>query len=652
MGDVGNTTYYIAHLETAMILFDLLLCVFMHLQKRDRTEVNRRFQMLVYILTAGTIIDVLACYAINYEEMVPVLVMRPLRAANGIAAALVCYLLFQYVLSFAQIKVNQVKKIVAVMPLVFCVAFWIMNPINGLILSYPEGSHAVRGPLFMTAHYYLPLFYILTACAVTIFYHRRYERVQLLALAGNLVFIVLLFLVQMFYVPHLMITYYIGSVGVFTMFFAMETPAYDRLILTMNHLEKARAHADLSAAQAIAANRSKSIFLAGMSREIRTPITSIISLDDLIMQKAHDGRIRKYASDLHDAGVHLLGIVDDILIYSRIEADTEEIVPEPYETRAFLDSICSEVYPATRKKDLSLTISASDTMPERLTGDLPHLMQIVRNLAGNAIKYTEHGGVNINVSMQPAPGEERDLVISVSDTGVGIREEDIPILFDSFTRVNLRKHRTIAGTGLGLAITKQLTKRMGGEITVKSAPQKGSTFTVRLPQKVTDATPIGSYDPSTLYQTLERDIQSEQGAVGAEYAERFGGKRILVIDDTIVNRTLIRSLLQNAGAKADVGTSGSACITLAEKTAYDLILLDHKMPGKDGVETLRELNERRQREESFASRTTPVVAITDEDSREVQRYLLQQGFAASLIKPVEAAMLFDTVHRVLTKPSA
>ena len=642
-----NTTQYIPHLETAMILFDLLLCLFMRLQKRDRTEVNRRFRDVVYVLTVGTVIDVIACYLINYEQYVPVLVMRPVRAANGIAGALTAYVLFRYILSFVRIELNQIQRVAAVMPLVFVVAFWVMNPLNGLIFSYPEGAHAVRGPLFMMAHYYLPLFYILASCAVTIVYHRRYERIQLLAIAGNLIFIVLLFFVQMLFVPYLMITYYIGSVAVYTMFFAMETPAYDRLIRTMDALEKARAHADLSASQAVTANKSKSIFLAGMSQEIRTPITSIISLDNLILQDAQEGRIRRYATDLREAGLHLLGIVDDILIYSRIESGSEPIEEETYQVRSLLDAVCTNAYPRARKKDLILAVNAQETMPESLKGDLPHILQITANLVSNAIKYTEQGSVNVNLSMQEREAGRGILTIAVTDTGAGIREEDLPILFDSFTRVNLRQYRSIAGTGLGLAITKRLTERMNGEITVKSAPMKGSTFTVTLPQEVISKTPLGTYDPSMLFHNLESRVRLEHENVGTEYRDSLAGRQVLVIDDTSVNRTLMRNLLRNTGAEADVGKDGATCLTMAAAKKYDLILLDHKMPGKDGVETFRELKERRESDVTFASSDTPVIAITEEDGREVQRYLLSQGFAASILKPVDANMFFDTLCRVV-----
>ena len=648
MGTAAESTTYIAHLEMAMILLDLMLCIFLNVQKKEHTKLNRRYLHLVYILTAGTIIDVITCFILNHEAMVPMLVMRPMRALNGVFAALVCLALFRYMLAFLNINVTLVQRVAGYLPLVFVVALWALNPLTGAILTYREGASAIRGPLFMMVHYYLPLFYLLACIAVTFVYRKRVERMQMIAFIMNLVFVVALYLMQMLYIPYLMITYYVGSVAVYTMFFALETPAYDRLIRTMEELEGARATADMSAAQAVMASRSKSIFLTGMSEEIRTPITSIISSDEHILADTTDRKIRRYARDLKEASMHLLGIVDDILVYSKIEAGDEAITEDTYATRSFLETVTTESYNMVRKKGLQISVTAEMTLPTRLYGDLPHILQIVQNLVSNASKYTDHGAVDISVSMPQVEKDTGILEISVADTGSGIREEDMPILFDSFARVNLREHRTIAGTGLGLTITKRLTDLMHGEITVKSVPHRGSIFTVRIPQKIEDKMYMGSFDANALYDALERSAKALSEESGIAFRGCFRDKRILIIDDTTVNLTLMKNLLKDTGVIVDIGSDGETCLEMAAENDYDLIFIDQMMPVMDGVETFREITQRRERDAAFASKTAPVIAIVTEDTREVRRFLLAQGFAATLVKPVDADIFLDTVRKYLT----
>ena len=331
--------------------------------------------------------------------------------------------------------------------------------------------------------------------------------------------------------------------------------------------------------EAILAREAQSKFLANMSHEIRTPINAVIGMNEMILRECKDEDILGYAGDIKSAGNMLLGLISDILDFSKIESGAMEIVNCEYELLRLIKD--EELLLNTRaaEKKISVHTDIEDTLPSRLYGDELHIKQVITNLISNAVKYTAEGSVTFRVYHKKLDEDTIDLYFSVKDTGIGIKPEHMKELFDSFKRLEIEKNRNIQGTGLGLSIAKQLTERMDGDLSVESEYGRGSEFTVRLTQKVADNTPICKKEESGNDKQLAADVDKKHFI--AEDA------RVLVVDDNIVNLTVIKALLKRSLIKTDTASSGRECIEKTKENKYDIILLDHMMPELDGVDTLK-----------------------------------------------------------------
>ena len=388
-------------------------------------------------------------------------------------------------------------------------------------------------------------------------------------------------------------------------------------------------------------NAAKSDFLANMSHEIRTPINAILGMNEMIIRESNDAQIESYAENIESAGKNLLSIINDILDFSKIEAGRMEITPMPYQLSALLHDVSNMILFRAKSKGLDFFVDVDATLPDELYGDEVRLRQCVLNLLSNAVKYTNEGSVTLTVTggrILDENGEDAlDLCFRVQDTGIGIKQEDIGKLFGKFERVDLRQNNTIEGTGLGLAITQNILSLMGGGITVESEYGQGSTFTATVPQKIVANVPIGDFD-AKFKETLAKT---------PKYRESFRAKdaRILVVDDTPVNLTVISGLLKTTGVIVDTAPGGEEALELTANTAYDLILMDQRMPNMDGTETLANLRV----QEGGANLTTPVIALTADALQGAKARYLQAGFTDYLSKPVESAALEAMLIEYLPK---
>ncbi len=375
-------------------------------------------------------------------------------------------------------------------------------------------------------------------------------------------------------------------------------------------LEQARADAEI-------ASRAKSTFLANMSHEIRTPIHVIMGINELIRTESADSKTKAYNDKIGDACVLLRGLLDNILDMSRIEAGKTELKIAPYRTAELRRML--ELVGQSRCASKQLEFRCVDKkMPAVLRGDVEHIRQIVINLLSNAVKYTEKGTVTLSFACER--GEEEEdvwLNIAVTDTGIGIEPETVPTLFDTFTRADRPANRYIEGTGLGLAIVKELCSLMGGSIHVQSQVGWGSTFTVKIPQRL--AADADVVDPEI------KHFVAPEG-------------RVLVVDDNPENLSVMQELLRRTLLQVDVAASGKEALEAVGRGEYHVILLDYMMPEMDGVETMRQLHAI----EGFA---TPVVALTANAIAGTRDLLLEAGFSAYLTKPIPwgqlSALLMD-----------
>lgn len=405
------------------------------------------------------------------------------------------------------------------------------------------------------------------------------------------------------------------------------------LITEQNHrLLDALRKEKRSQQEAEAANMAKSSFLANMSHEIRTPINAILGMNEMILREEKDPAIRGYAGNIQASGNSLLSIVSDVLDISKIESGKLEIIPVDYEVNSLISDCCNMAAGRAKAKELELLVKCADNVPMKLCGDETHIRQIIMNLLTNAVKYTEKGTVKLIVSGRFTDGGFV-LKVDVSDTGIGIAEENLPQLFTQFQRFDLQRNRNIEGTGLGLSIVKRLCDLMSGTITARSVLGSGSTFTVELPQKVVDSTPCGGVN-------LNYSAGAEH-----EYHHSFEAPeaKILAVDDLPVNLLVIANLLKETRIKIDTAGSGRECLDKCSQQKYDLILMDHMMPEMDGVQTFEKLHG----DKSSPNFETPVIMLTANALAGMREQYMDVGFADYVSKPVRGAKLEEAIRRNL-----
>ena len=395
-------------------------------------------------------------------------------------------------------------------------------------------------------------------------------------------------------------------------YFLIEDDTENRYLL--NELSSAKNAAD-------AANSAKSNFLASMSHEIRTPLNSVLGMNEMILRTTDDEQLIEYADNIKQSGDTLLALINDILDFSKIEANKMDIFETEYDPHKLLRDCCNSFLQPLEEKHLKMSINCDEDIPSALYGDMRHINQVLSNIVSNAIKYTKEGGITITMSCGKT-GAACDLTIKVADTGIGIDREDIGRLFDAFRRVNEEENATIQGTGLGLAITKELISLMHGEISVESTPGVGSCFTFTVPQVIVNPAPAGKF--------------VKEPTVGAyRYEESFTAKdaNILVVDDVKMNLKLIVALLKKTLVNVETALGGREAIKLCRNNKYDLILLDHRMPEPDGVETFRIISK------EGVNTDTPVIMLTANALSGAEEEYMQMGFADYLSKPVRGADL-------------
>ncbi len=389
-----------------------------------------------------------------------------------------------------------------------------------------------------------------------------------------------------------------------------------------------------------AASHAKSQFLSNMSHEIRTPINAVLGMDEMILREAKEDNIRGYAENIRTAGTALLGLINDILDFSKIEAGKMEIIPVEYAVSSLLNDLANMISQRAENKGLAFRVEAAEDVPGILKGDEIRLRQVVTNILTNAVKYTEKGSVTLRFGWEKVNEQEICLCVAVQDTGIGIKAEDIEKLFHAFERIEEERNRSIEGTGLGMNITQRLLELMGSKLEVESQYGAGSVFSFRVKQQVVDWSPMGDYEAAYL-QSIQQKKAYRESFIAPE-------ARILIVDDTAMNLTVAKGLLKATQVQIDTAGSGYECLEKVQGNHYDLILLDHRMPGLDGVETLARMREL-EKALGYPNKDTSVIVLTANAVSGAREEYMAAGFDDYLSKPIDSQHLEAVLQKYLPK---
>ncbi len=375
------------------------------------------------------------------------------------------------------------------------------------------------------------------------------------------------------------------------------------------------------------ANKAKGEFLAHMSHEIRTPINAILGMNEMISRESSDAAILDYSETIKRNGDTLLALINDILDFSKIEAGKLDINISTYEVPIMLRDLLLTARKRAEGKPIEVKARVDAEVPRQLMGDEVRVRQIVTNLLTNAVKYTEKGQIELAVSYKLVNNSFGELSFKVSDTGIGIKQEDIGRLFERFERLENNGNYFTEGTGLGMSITQGLLRQMNGRIDVESVYGEGSVFTAVVPQLYVDDETIGVFS-----ETVPKEEEAEKKPRKKRTCFfRAENTNVLVVDDNSVNRTVAISLLKTSGISFDQAESGEQCLNMVKTKHYDIILMDYRMPVMNGTEALNLLRENK----DHMCVGTPVIVMTADAGKESKDFFSEAGFDDYLVKPMD-----------------
>lgn len=618
---------FLHQFQLSVMLFLSGACgVLIILTQSTKTLTKRRKGALLYMQISAMILLIADRFAYLYrgdESQTGYWMVRVCNFLVYLLSLTLAHAFNQYLMELYRNEVHLAKlpKRFAIGETLFTlgVIFLGISQITGWYYTFDSSNRYQRGPFIVLA-YIFPLSMIALQFSVNVQYRKRIRRRTYVPLLLFTVFPFIACILQ-FFLYGLSLTN-ITMVG-------MVVQLYFSEILNMNDLQDAKIAAEK-------ANTAKSRFLSNISHEIRTPINTIMGMNEMILREEHEAvpeayynNIMKHAKDIEFASESLLSLINDVLDISQIESGKMRLVEQEYDVEEFLRDIINMVRVRSDAKEIRFDVDIDEELPRRLFGDMGKIKQIVLNFLTNALKYTEEGGIEIKVKVLGKDEDSVTIQYSVTDTGQGIKEEDMKYLFNAFESLEEVKNSNIRGSGLGLDISKHFADLMNGELTCESEYGKGSTFTFIVRQIVVDPTEIGFFE--------EKVEETEKGT----YIPRFVAPdiSILVVDDNPMNLAVIKGLLANTKMYIVTADSGEECLVKLEESQYNLVLLDHMMPGMDGLETCKRIREKYP--------DLPVIALTANYIANGKEYYISKGFTGYLPKPVDGQTLENIIRLYL-----